>query len=354
MKININNYEAFFIDYLEGNLDEKMVDDFIEFLQQNPDLKEELSLFESVSLPPEKITFGKKELLYKEKYDNENEFNQTAIATLEDEISVLEKAEFEDYLSNHPEKQIEARLFEKTKLHPDTSIVFGKKNKLYRRSAGRAVLLWSMRVAAVFIVALSVYIFIDRSSDKIISKSQVVIAEKEKKESSPVEIEVTEKIDINEVQPIIKNKTEKQTIKKEKSKPEPLKSLFENSKELANESYLASVRTTDDVPDELQSINPKIYAGLPETNLARVKIALTENNKTVKDERLLVDVLKEKTGFEKLTFNKITKAGLSLVASLSKEKFNYETNSEGNVTEIKYDSRILAFSIPTKNELDRK
>ena len=44
MKINRNNYEAFFIDYLEGNLDEKMVDDFIEFLQQNPDLKEELSV----------------------------------------------------------------------------------------------------------------------------------------------------------------------------------------------------------------------------------------------------------------------------------------------------------------------
>ena len=43
MKINRNNYEVFFMDYLDGNLDESVVNDFIEFLQKNPDLKEELA-----------------------------------------------------------------------------------------------------------------------------------------------------------------------------------------------------------------------------------------------------------------------------------------------------------------------
>ena len=91
MKINRNNYEAFFIDYLEGNLDEKLVDDFIEFLQQNGDLKEELSLFETVSIGQEEMTFSKKELLLKEKYDIESEFNQAAVARLEGDISEFEK-----------------------------------------------------------------------------------------------------------------------------------------------------------------------------------------------------------------------------------------------------------------------
>ncbi len=67
--------------------------------------------------------------------------------------------------------------------------------------------------------------------------------------------------------------------------------------------------------------------------------------------RLLVDVVKEKTGIGKHTFNKITKAGLSLIANLSKEKFNYQTDKEGKVTEVYFDSRLLAFSIPTKTEV---
>ena len=32
MKINRENYESFFIDYLEGNLDERQVNDFIDWV----------------------------------------------------------------------------------------------------------------------------------------------------------------------------------------------------------------------------------------------------------------------------------------------------------------------------------
>ena len=67
------------------------------------------------------------------------------------------------------------------------------------------------------------------------------------------------------------------------------------------------------------------------------------------EERLLADVVKEKTGLNKFRFNTITKAGLKLVSSISGEKFQYETNEKGKVTEYNYDSRLLAFSIPSKN-----
>jgi len=356
MNINRNNYEAFFVDYLEGNLDKKMVDDFIEFLQQNPDLKEELSLFETVSIENEEITFNKKELLLKEKYDAEKEFNQAAIASLEGDISATEKVKFEKYLTSHPDKQEEAELFRLTKLEPDESVIFNKKQKIYRLSAGRTVLLWSMRVAAVMIVVLSVYTFINKSSNKLITKNQVAVVEKEKvkKEINPAVTEVPEKKEKKEVQPIIKEESSKPAIKKEKPKPEPTKSLRENSKGRLENEDLALIRTTDEILAELESLSPSIFAGVLKTDLIPVKIVIPEINETVPEEKYLVDVIKEKTGFNRLSFNKITKAGLTLVANLSKEKFNYETNSEGKVSEVKYDSRILAFSIPTKNELDRK
>lgn len=354
MKINRNNYEAFFVDYLEGKLDEKLVDDFIEFLQQNPDLKEELSLFENISIEDEEITFNKKELLLKEKYDAEQAFNEAAIAVLENEISVSEKAEFENYLKNHPEKQKEAELFKLTKLQPDESIIFNRKNKLFRKETGRTVLLWSMRVAAVFLLSISVYIFMDRTSETLITGNQVAVTEKvpEKKPNTEEIKEVPVKTEKKEIEPAVKG--EKQVIKKEKAKSEPVKSLRENSKGRLENEEVAMIRINDEIPSKLQSLNPTVYSGITKIEMIPVKITVPETIETYNDEILLVDIVKEKTGIENLSLNKITKAGLTFVSTISRDRFNYETNSEGKVTEVKYDSRILAFSIPTKNEFDRK
>ena len=43
MKINRNNYEMYFIDYLDGVLSPDLVSELLLFLDENPDLKEELS-----------------------------------------------------------------------------------------------------------------------------------------------------------------------------------------------------------------------------------------------------------------------------------------------------------------------
>jgi len=350
MKINRNNYEAWFINYLEGNLDEKLVDDLIEFLQQNPDLKEELSLFETVSLEQEEITFNKKELLFKEKYDAENEFNQAAIASVEGEISASEKTEFENYLSTHPEKQKEADLFNQTKLQPDQSIIYNRKNKLYRRPAGKTILMWTTRAAAVIIVALTVYTFIEKSSNKVIPENQVAVIENEpEKKINPTEIkEVPAKNNKVEDQKTIKKEPDKPAVKSDKPKANETKIIRENSQGRLINDDLALARISEEIP-VLQSLTASLTTvSNSKINLVPVNITVPDYSKPVFEERLLVDIVKEKTGVDKLSFNKIIKSGLSLVASLSKEKFNYETDNEGKVTEVKFDSRLLAFSIPTR------
>jgi hypothetical protein len=356
MKINRNNYEAFFIDYLEGSLDEKMVDDFIEFLQQNPDLKEELSLFETVSVEQEKITFNKKELLFKEKFDIESEFNQAAVARLEGDISDAEKAEFENYLSSHPDKQKEAELFTKTILQPDKSLVFSKKRKLYRYSAGRTVLLWTSRVAAILIVTLTVYIFIENLSNNSVLESQLASVEKEadKKDNAPAAKELPAKNDKQEEPKIIKEEPVKPAVKKEERKPNQTKIIRENSQGRLINDDLALLRKDVEVPDPLKTITASFSVQLTDKDLVPVNLIYPVDIEPMFEERLLVDVVKEKTGIQKLNFNKITKAGLSLIANLSKEKFNYETNDSGKVTEVSFDSRLLAFSIPTKFEETEK
>jgi len=113
---------------------------------------------------------------------------------------------------------------------------------------------------------------------------------------------------------------------------------------------LALARISEEIP-VLQSLTASLTTvSNSKINLVPVNITVPDYSKPVFEERLLVDIVKEKTGVDKLSFNKIIKSGLSLVASLSKEKFNYETDNEGKVTEVKFDSRLLAFSIPTRTE----
>ena len=351
MEINKNNYEAYFIDYLEGNLDERLVDDFIEFLQQNQDLKEELSLFETVSIEPENISFNKKENLYKEKYDSEKEFNQAAIASLEKDISEKEKVEFDNYILAHPEKKNDVSLFAKTKLLADESIVFNKKNRLYHYSIGRTVLFWSGRIAAILVLALAFYVLIDKQTNQVIQETQIAFVEDKttKKEASPE----TKKIPV-ETEKNIPEKTKKITpkpaVKQQVPKKKSNKSLRETTKGRMEHEDLAMIRVPIEVPSELTRLTVSLIVQQPDVFLAKMKIASPEIQQDIYEERLLADVVKEKTGLDKFKFNKITKAGLNLVANISKEKFTYETNGEGKVTEFNYDSRLLAFSIPARNE----
>jgi hypothetical protein len=350
MKINRNNYEVYFIDYLEGKLDEKLVDDFLEFLLQNPDLKQELTFFESVSVVPEEISFDKKELLFKEKFDSEIEFNRAAISILEGDSSSSEKAEFEKYLLTHPQKDKEIQLFNKTKLLPDTSVTFSKKNKLYKKPVGRTIIFWSARVAAILLLALTFYILIDNSSEEIVPQIQVAENKDEgtKKETSPEVKQVPVETEKQKTEST-KKLAPKPAVKEVKQEPKNGKSLRETSKGRLEREDVAEIRSLVPVPKELKTIAASFEVQKPDVRLAAMNFTQPEIVPGYTEERLLADVVIEKTGLDKLSLNKITKAGLNLVSALSKEKFQYETNKEGKIVEYNYDSRLLAFTIPANN-----
>src|SRR6056297_1202534 len=343
MKITRNNYETFFVDYLEGTLDENLVDNFLEFLQQNPDLKEELSLMDTAPIEPDATVFANKEKLYKEKYDAEETFNKAAIALIEGVISTSEKKEFDAYLLKHPEKQKEVKQFQQTKLQPDSSVVFAHKTKLYRRPLGKTIFMWSSRVAAVLVVALAIYALFNQT-DFNIPDNRVAVIENQNGNESPA---ITE---TEEIQPIEKIKAIPAGQKNEVN-PKAARTLRETVQENSNNEIIAEIRTPVEIPPRLNSKDAALQARQrPEVTLAAMTITLPENYQVVEEERFLADVVKEKTGLDNFSFNKIKLAGLNLISSISKDNFGYETNEEGKVTELSYDSRLLAFSIPTNNE----
>ncbi|MBN2634619.1 MAG: hypothetical protein JXR61_00010 [Prolixibacteraceae bacterium] len=360
MKINRNNYETYFLDYLEGNLDEKLVDDFLEFLQKNPDLKKELALFQSVSLEPEEIQFDKKEQLYKNKFDLENHFNNASIALMEGDLSSDEKTAFENYLNAHPNKKKEFLIFQRTKLHPDLSISFNKKSNLYHRSTGKTILMWSYRVAAVFVLAFIFYVLADQYSAQKMEESKMAVIEKEKSEKETQQKESPVKTDQKQDQKqIVEEKDQKAETKSEEKSNEPeiakpvrteTKSVKENKTEPTNQPDITIDRIQNVQLESMATLTVSLNVEMPQANLKSMQYSIPKEPVYNDEERLFADVVKEKTGLDKLSFIKIAKTGLNIVSGISKEKFSYETNESGKVTEINYDSRLFAFSIPTENE----
>ncbi|WP_167611297.1 hypothetical protein [Maribellus sediminis] len=340
MDITRKNYEAYFVDYLEGKLDEKLVDAFIEFLQKNPDLKEELKLFESVEAVPEHTTYTKKDKLYKAKYDEEDAFNFAAIANLEGDISGKEKREFENYLSAHPEKQEDIGLFSKTILTANENIQFEHKNRLYKKPVRKVLFMWAGRVAAVLILALAVFSLINTSNDNVSPDNQLAQVEDKTNTVETIQKEeVSTPVQKTEPEPEVKQ-IEEPILEKDIQEEQLTPKTIEIKTDKLEKQELIPMREPIEALPEMNPIMASIDVQNPKARLATMTLIYEVDYP--EEEHLLADNLKEK-----LSIEKITKAGLNLVTSISNERFTYQTDNSGKVTEYNYESRLLAFTIPS-------
>src|SRR5712672_2443063 len=65
MEINRNNYETFFLLYLDRELNPSEMSDVEKFVSENADLQQEFSLLRQTILVPSPIIFDQKELLFR-------------------------------------------------------------------------------------------------------------------------------------------------------------------------------------------------------------------------------------------------------------------------------------------------
>ena len=129
MEINKNNYEAYFLDYHEGNLTPQQVADVLLFVQNYPELKEELEGFENFSIEDySTITFENKSDLKKEII--EANWEEYFIRAVENTLTPAEKKLLDEYIKQHPHEIVDYHLFQQTKLQTDASIVFENKDTM--------------------------------------------------------------------------------------------------------------------------------------------------------------------------------------------------------------------------------
>ncbi len=131
MEINLDNYEAYFLDFVEGNLSDAESAALEAFLSKHPELRSELEEFVSYSdtatlSPDEKTSSDWSEL----KKPNSDDLDHIMFKSVEGTASETEKEKLNEALqSKEHQEQYEA--WEKAKLDADTSVVMDGADNLY-------------------------------------------------------------------------------------------------------------------------------------------------------------------------------------------------------------------------------
>jgi hypothetical protein len=219
MNIDRHNYEEYFLLYIDNELSVDQKKQVEVFVQQNPDLEEELVMLkQSRLIPDDSIVFNKKHLLMKEEnashpsnhsFINLNNYEQWLIMYVDDELSAEEKLTVERFALAHEHVQQELDLFQQTKLQTE-EIVFPDKEILYRREKTVRVISiqwWRVAVAAVLVIAagITLYSIFNKNGNKGITPDGIA-----KKEQVPASRNTTSPTK-QEQTPPVKEETEQKT-----------------------------------------------------------------------------------------------------------------------------------------------
>lgn len=160
--ITRDNYEAYFVMYVDDELNAAERRAVEQFIQQNPDLEEELVMLQqSVLRADEGIVFEEKESLFKHTtWDAINDQNCEEYFVLygDDELTNEEKDKVEQFVYKHPQYQAGFELIQQVKLVPDNTLSFPDKAYLYRTEEDDARIIafpwWRFTAAAIALLTI--------------------------------------------------------------------------------------------------------------------------------------------------------------------------------------------------------
>lgn len=156
----MENYESFYLDFLEGNLDESDSAALFAFLEQHPDLIVEEDAL--AYLPEAEFTGLDSQTKSSLKFpDTEQKIGIHnieifLIASVENQLSEAKSKELQNFLKANPFYGEELSLYQRSRLQADLSIVFPEKRKLKK---GIIVPMYARFAAAAASVILVVSLF---------------------------------------------------------------------------------------------------------------------------------------------------------------------------------------------------
>lgn len=373
MKINRDNYEVIFIDYLDGKLSDAQIHEFEAFLIQNPDLREELEGIEKFIIPEEELKFNKKENLKQIDLSepiNADNFDFYCIAEAEGDLSEQQRKNLNDFLIQNPEKKKDRDLIYSLKLKPDQKLIYNGKAGL-RKSifiAYRPAVYRSLAIAASIAILLVVYFsFLKNDLEQnFIAEEKATTEKTDTTGFSGSENAVPR----NDIQEQSREKTPLIPINKEKIKKAATTISFKvgipiaavesekTEEENINREEVLISKTNYNV---LNSLLPGYISEVPRDNInSSLIITSPVKKQSNPDEYLSLDkVVLQK--FTDLVFKEkemelsgwgLASAGIEKISNATGAKMKLEAmkDEKGAPKRVNFNSRILSFSAPINRE----
>jgi len=372
MNITRENYESFFLDYLEGSLDSSMVEEMNVFLESNPDLKEELEEFKQVSLQADPIAFRDKEQLKKivSKRDDigDKHFDHLCIAKLEGDLNSAEEKALDQLLIEQPQRKKELDLFFKTKLQP-LPVIFPDKRLLKRKApAFRRKYAWySISAAASVILILAFLLLLSRFRNPQEERIAIISPMTESSDGTvseePISIEEDVPALVDQVVERMVPKVESGTVKKvdvvAMNIPETTMEQKGESISVNYPEIVADRRTNLDLLSrrEFEQITTSPYTTIATTEIMEQENEVEEEYLTLREvvaRRLRSAVSAEEPGVtgqeDKITFLDIADAGVRGISRIPgiDMKLDRYYDQNGQLNSYAFTSKSLSFSHEVK------
>lgn len=183
-----DNYEIWFLDYLEGKLDPEHKEMVQQFLMANPDLADGLEPFMPVLTADTLHSYPHKGRLKKALYDGPAMHESTAVAALEGDLTEEELNQVERWIENNPDSRKLMDIPGSTKLQPDLKIQFPDKDRLKRKTIPMSVWIRIIAVAAILMLAFFIFtpsVTKDGISSLITAESKISV-----KKNDPVSLTI--------------------------------------------------------------------------------------------------------------------------------------------------------------------
>jgi|WetSurMetagenome_2_1015567.scaffolds.fasta_scaffold13791_5 hypothetical protein len=184
MQPDRSNYEIWLTDWLDGSLDKDQTEMLMVFLKQNPDIKEEADFLVIAKLAPANDSFPEKESLKKNiSALTSGQVELLSVAFLENDLNPEQESELNQCLAQNPEYKKIYNTIQRIQLMPSDEVYPGK-NNLLKQTAGSRILRLSIvtmsaaATIALFILAITFGPSLFRKNDSL--AEQIIVPDTSK------------------------------------------------------------------------------------------------------------------------------------------------------------------------------
>lgn len=202
--ITRDNYEEFFLLYVDNELstaEKRVVERFIE---ENPDLREEWEALQQCKIEPEaQVTFSGRDWL-------RGQDQEYLLSYIDNELSEEDRKAVESHIHRYPARAAELELLRKTISQPDPAIVFANKEALHRTDGRRRIIFLRWTAAAAIVAGIIAFLIFNNSQKSI--PAGLAITQPEQKNSRTVTPVTTDTF--HSIQPVRTQPVQMESLRK--------------------------------------------------------------------------------------------------------------------------------------------